>query len=60
MDNINGISFSPKINNCIIKILNKSIDKNDSAALTEKIQNLHPSSSQYKPHVENKDEFVNT
>ena len=60
MDNINGISFSPKINNCIIKILNKSIEKNDSAALTEKIQNLHPSSSQYKPHVENKDEFVNT
>ncbi len=58
MFNINGISYSPKINNVIIKILNRWADKNDSNQLTEKIENLHPSTSQYKPHIENKDEFV--
>ena len=58
MININGISYSPKINNVIIKILNRWADKNDSNQLTEKIENLHPSTSQYKPHIENKDEFV--
>jgi hypothetical protein len=58
MVNINGISYSPKINNVIIKILNRWADKNDASQLTEKIENLHPSTSQYKPHIENKDEFV--
>jgi hypothetical protein len=42
----------------IIKILNRWADKNDASQLTEKIENLHPSTSQYKPHIENKDEFV--
>jgi hypothetical protein len=42
----------------IIKILNRWADKNDSSQLIEKIENLHPSTSQYKPHIENKDEFV--
>lgn len=60
MFNINGISFSPKINNSIIKILNRDSTKNDSNQLTEKIENLHPSTSQFKPHLENKDEFVKT
>lgn len=59
MDDINGISFSPKINNCIIKILNKSSEKNKSEKLTEKINSLHPSSCQYKKHIENQSEFVN-
>ena len=59
MQNINGISFSPKINNSIIKILNRDSTKSDSSQLTEKIKNLHPSTAQYKPHIENKDEFVN-
>ena len=58
MHNINGISYSPKINNVIIKILNRYADKNESTQLTEKIENLHPSTSQFKPHIENKDEFV--
>ena len=59
MYNINGISYSPKINNVIIKILNRHCDKNEASQLTEKIENLHPSTSQYKCHIENKDEFVN-
>jgi len=59
MYNINGISYSPKINNSIIKILNRSSEKNNPEQLTEKIENLHPSTSQFKPHIENKDEFVN-
>ena len=58
MYNINGISYSPKINNVIIKILNRDAEKNDASQLTEKIENLHPSTSQFKAHIENKDEFV--
>ena len=58
MYNINGISYSPKINNTIIKILNRDANKNDHNQLTDKIENLHPSTSQFKPHIENKDEFV--
>lgn len=56
--NINGISFSPKINNCIIKILNKDAKHNSHEQLTDIIDNLHPSTSQYKVHMENKEEFV--
>ena len=59
MENINGISYSPKINNVIIKILNKHSDKNDAYQLVETLDNLHPEQSQYKAHIENKDEFVN-
>lgn len=59
MYNINGISYSPKINNSIIKILNRYSEKNDAKQLTDKIENLHPSTSQFKPHIENKEEFVN-
>jgi len=58
MFNINGISYSPKINNVIIKILQRNSDKNDPAQLTERIENLHPSTTQFKAHIENKDEFV--
>ena len=58
MHNINGISYSPKINNVVIKILNRFAEQNDPLQLTEKIENLHPSTSQFKPHIENKDEFV--
>jgi len=58
MFNINGISYSPKINNVIIKILNRFSEKNDSGQLTEGIENLHPSTSQFKSHIENKEEFV--
>ena len=60
MYNINGISYSPKINNVIIKILNRYSDKNDIGQLTERIENLHPSLTQYKPHMDNKDEFVSS
>ena len=58
MYNINGISYSPKISNVIIKILNRNSDNNDPTQLTEKIENLHPSTTQFKAHIENKDEFV--
>ena len=54
----NSIINGGLINNVIIKILNRWADKNESSQLTEKIENLHPSTSQYKPHIENKDEFV--
>ena len=58
MFNINGISYSPKINNVIIKILNRHSELNNSIILNDKIDNLHPSTSQFKSHIENKDEFV--
>lgn len=58
MFNINGISYSPKINNVIIKILNRHSNINGHHQLTDKIENLHPNTSQYKPHIDNKDEFV--
>ncbi len=58
MFNINGISYSPKINNVIIKILNRHSELNNSIILNDKIENLHPSTSQFKSHIENKDEFV--
>jgi translation initiation factor 4E len=60
MFNINGISYSPKINNVIIKILNRHSELNNSIILNDKIENLHPSTSQFKSHIENKDEFVST
>jgi hypothetical protein len=58
MFNINGISYSPKINNVIIKILNRHSEINNQIILNDKIDNLHPSTSQFKSHIENKDEFV--
>jgi hypothetical protein len=58
MFNVNGISYSPKINNVIIKILNRHSELNNSFILNDKIENLHPSTSQFKSHIENKDEFV--
>jgi hypothetical protein len=58
MFNINGISYSPKINNVIIKILNRHCELNNSLVLNDKIENLHPGTSQFKSHIENKDEFV--
>ena len=58
MFNINGISYSPKINNVIIKILNRHSEINNQIVLNDKIENLHPSTSQFKSHIENKDEFV--
>ena len=58
MFNINGISYSPKINNVIIKILNRHCEINNPIVLNDKIENLHPSTSQFKSHIENKDEFV--
>lgn len=60
MFNINGISYSPKINNVIIKILNRHSELNNSFILNDKIENLHPNTSQFKSHIENKDEFVST
>ena len=42
----------------LIKILNKDSEKNNPNQLTDKIENLHPSTSQFKCHIENKDEFV--
>jgi hypothetical protein len=58
MVDINGISYSPKISNCIIKILNANINKGKKDYLSVDIPHVHPNSSQYKPHMENAKEFV--
>jgi len=39
MNNINGISISPKINNCIVKIWNSDENNNDSNLLNPEIEN---------------------
>ena len=39
MKYINGISISPKINNCIVKIWNNDQEKNESSILNEEIEN---------------------
>jgi len=57
-DNINGISYSPKINNSVIKILNRYSTKNDKKYLSKVIDHLPPDDSQYKCHMDNKNEFV--
>jgi len=58
MKTINGVSYSPKINNCIIKILNNDTSMGHADVLRCGIENLEPYQSQYKPHMENASEFV--
>lgn len=40
MDEINGISISPKINNCIIKIWNRDYNKKSFDIFNEEIRNI--------------------
>lgn len=55
---INGIAISPKINNCIIKILNRDSNHSDSERLTADIPYLPPESVAFKAHLDNRNEFV--
>lgn len=48
IDEINGISISPKINNCIIKIWNKNFKKSD--ILLNNIKGLELAGALYKKH----------
>lgn len=55
---VNGITISPKINNCIIKILNRDATHSDVERLTSEIPYLTTSSVAFKAHLENRNEFV--
>ncbi len=55
MDSINGISISPKINNCIIKIWNNNFNINDASILTNKITNISPTEAYYRKHQDQTD-----
>ena len=55
---VNGIAISPKINNCIIKILNRDSKHADTDRLTSEIPYLPPETVAFKAHLENRDEFV--
>jgi hypothetical protein len=50
-DNINGISISPKINNCIIKIWIKNFDKKLEHDLDHFFTKYELGEILYKPHV---------
>jgi len=58
MKTINGVSYSPKINNTIIKILNNDASMGDKRLLSDNIEHLHPNTSRFKPHMENSEVFV--
>jgi len=55
---VNGIAISPKINNCIIKILNRDANHAESERLTDEIPYLPSESVAFKAHLENRNEFV--
>lgn len=48
---INGISVSPKINNCIFKIWNKNKENNDINCLRNDLKYLNLKEGLYRPHV---------
>lgn len=55
MDDINGISISPKINNCILKIWNKNSYNKSNVILNNIIDGLNPSQTLYKAHNDQND-----
>jgi len=55
---VNGIAISPKINNCIIKILNRDAKHADNDRLTSEIPYLPTETVAFKAHLENREEFV--
>ena len=52
---INGISLSPKINNCIIKIWSNDFTKNDIKLLNGNIAGINTSDSFYRKHQDQSD-----
>lgn len=55
---INGITISPKISNCIIKILNRDTIHCEPSRLTTDIPYLPPESVNFKAHLVNRNEFI--
>lgn len=55
MNSINGISLSPKINNCIIKIWNNDYNINDNQILNDKIEGIVVNDSYYRKHQDQSD-----
>lgn len=55
---VNGITISPKISNCIIKILNRDAGHGEPERLTTEIPYLPPDTVNFKAHLSNKDEFI--
>lgn len=55
MDEINGISVSPKINNCILKIWNKDASINSVDILNNIIEGLEPNNTIYRRHQDQVD-----
>lgn len=53
MSMITGISVSPKISNCVLKIWNNDKSKADANLLTKEISFLTPSSVLYRGHSKN-------
>lgn len=53
MSQINGITMSPKISNCIFKIWNINSERNDSHILVEGIPHIHLSDAKYQTHKSN-------
>lgn len=54
MEEINGISISPKINNSIIKILNRNSEKRDSSIINS-IVSKEMGEAYYRCHMDNKE-----
>lgn len=55
MMEINGVSISPKINNCIIKIWNKDFTKNNVNILSNELHGIILKDSLYKKHQDQLD-----
>lgn len=52
MKYINGLSFSPKINNVIIKILNNNSSINSTELITRAVSGIVPNDANYRPYCE--------
>ena len=52
---INGISISPKINNCIIKIWNNNSHESDGSIFIEKLLNIKLNEGLYRKHQDQHD-----
>lgn len=55
MEMVNGISLSPKINNCIIKVWNNNSTKHDVDLLNDNVPGIYLKESFYRKHQEQND-----
>lgn len=55
---VNGIATSPKIHHTIIKIMNRDATQCASEKLTSEVPYCPPKTVNFKPHIENREEFV--